>query len=129
MDSSGGNSAWPRVGWTATSLTFVLVLALMWQALDVYLVFDGSSVVPTDGQATRYVWTASACVIFAVVAVIAATRGGSRAAGVTATIGIVVALAAALILSVPQDRFRPEAERQPLPADYEPCYSGSNECS
>ena len=115
--------------WGLIALTFCLVVALLWQALDVYLVFDGSSITPSAAQGTRYVWTASLCVASAVAAVCVSMWVGNRAAVVTGLIGLVLALAAAALFAVPQDRWHGDPAPQPLPSDYEPCYSGSNECN
>lgn len=110
-------------------LTFGFVLALTWQAFDVYLVFGGESVEPTESQVTRYVWTASACVTSAVAAVVAATIAGARGARVTSVVGLVVAAGAAALFAVPTIDFSSDPEPHGLPHNYEPCYSGSNECN
>lgn len=115
--------------WGLITLAFCLVVALFWQALDVYLVFDGSRVSPTAAQGSRYVWTASLCVASAVSAVCVSMWVGKRAEVVTGLVGLVLALAAATLFAVPQDRWNRDPAQQPPPSDYEPCYSGSNECN
>ncbi|MEO6606554.1 MAG: DUF6234 family protein [Aeromicrobium sp.] len=110
-------------------VAFALVLVLTWQALDVYFVFGGESVEPTDSQVSRYVWTASACVASALAAVVAAMIAGSRGARVTSVVGLVVAAGAAVLFAVPSIDFHPDPEPNRLPENYDPCYSGSNDCN
>lgn len=126
METTGGTSRSHAVAWGLIAATMVLIFALFYQGMDVYFL---ASEDPTREQSTRYVWTASLCVACAAGAVVAATIAGRRAAGVTCVVMLLLALLAAAMFAVPQDRFRPEPQEYPLPDNYEPCFSGSNECN
>lgn len=129
MESSGRNGLWFFAAWCLVLLTFGLVLALFWQSVDVFWTLDGSTAQPTAADGTRWVWTASACVASAVAAVVAAIGSGSRGMRWSTAVSLVIAIVAAVLFVVPQDRWhRPPAPNE-LPPGYSPCYSGSNTCN
>lgn len=102
-------------------------LALVWQFTEVYFVF-GEVADPTASQVHRYVWTASICITAMVVSAVAALVAGSRWLGVPATIGVVLAVVVSFVFAVPSDRWKPDPPTYELPANYDPCYSGSDSC-
>ena len=110
-------------------MTFVLIVALFWQSLDVYFVLGGEAMEPTDREHTRYLVTASACGVSAVAAVVAATRNGGAGALVMSLFTLVGALVAAALFAVPTIDLHRDPVPNQLPNNYEPCYSGSNECN
>ncbi|WP_456694778.1 hypothetical protein [Aeromicrobium sp. P5_D10] len=110
------------------SLGVVLLLVLFWQFLDVYFVLGGESADPSAAQGTRYVWTASACVVAMLGGTIAGTLATSKVLGALGGIGVVLAVIAGAVFVVPSDRWVRDDPVHQLPDDYEPCYSGSNDC-
>lgn len=108
----------------------LLIGALFFQYLDVYLTFSGEPVTATRGEGTRYLVTAIACVALLLAGTAAAVVG--EHAGVTALgcLLLAVGLAAAFVLAVPQDRWSLEEAPQAPGPEYHPCYSGgdSDEC-
>lgn len=106
-----------------------LLLVLGWQFVSVYFVLDGETVHPTPAQESRYLWTASCCLAAAVAGAVFAFRAEGWRLQLVACIGVVVTLVGAVVLAVPSDRWFPDAPpTHELPADYEPCFSGSNDC-
>lgn len=101
------------------------VIFLQW--LSTYFVIWGSPVV-TDSGIQNYEVTASACLLILVSACILAIVGGNRPLAWATGIFLVVGVVAALIFAIPQGRWEPHSEPKPLPTDYQPCYSGSNDC-
>lgn len=82
-----------------------------------------------EGEMRLYAVTASACLITLgsslVLAFVARRRGLAWASGLLLIVGI----AAVLVFAVPQARWvQVDDVPQPLPSNYEPCYSGSNDC-
>jgi hypothetical protein len=106
----------------------LVVLALLWEYLDVYLTFGGDPVEASSADGHRYVVTVIVCLTCPVVALVAATLCRSRRLLWWAAAGLVVALAAGFLFAVPNDRFERDDPALPLPPDYTPCYSGSNDC-
>ncbi|GAA3536363.1 hypothetical protein GCM10022234_36490 [Aeromicrobium panaciterrae] len=129
METSGGASKPVSLAWAFIVVTLVLIVALFWQLLDVYFVLGGEAVEPTDREHTRYLVTASACGVSAVAAVIAATKGGRAGTRVMSLITFVAALVAATLFAVPTIDLHRDPAPNRLPDNYEPCYSGSNECN
>ena len=129
METSGGASKPVSVAWAFIVLTIVLIVALFWQLFDVYFVLGGEAVEPTDREHTRYLVTASACGVSAVAAVVAATRSGRTGARVMSLLTLVGALVAAALFAVPTIDLDRDPVPNQLPDNYEPCYSGSNECN
>jgi len=116
-------------GLEAVGLTLgsALVVALVWQWLDVYLTFFGVLPEPTPSDGVRYVVTATAAVTLIVVGFLAGLAAGhQRVAGLGAVL-LVIALAAAFLLAVPADRWARQPADGPAPG-YEPCFSGSGDC-
>lgn len=109
-------------------LSAVLMIALFWQFTDVYFVLDGGTVHPTPAQEARYLWTASCCLAVAVASAVFAFRAEGWRLQLVACIGVVLTLVGSAVLAIPHDRWVPDAPTHELPADYEPCYSGSNDC-
>lgn len=105
----------------------LLVVALVWQWLDVHLTFFGTLPEPTPGDGVRYVVTASACVVLATAGLLAALAAGHPRVAALGVVVLVVALVAASLLAVPSDRWAREPVDRPAPA-YEPCFSGSGDC-
>ncbi|MFI5428502.1 hypothetical protein [Aeromicrobium sp. UC242_57] len=105
-----------------------LLLLLFWQFTDVYFVLGGDGVDPTAGQESRYLWTASACVAAMFGAAACGTLANSKVWGPLGGIGVVLAVVAAIVLAVPTDRWVPDPAPNELPSNYEPCFSGSNDC-
>ncbi|HYQ75786.1 DUF6234 family protein [Cellulomonas sp.] len=105
-----------------------LVPVLFWQYLDVYLAFFGEQAVASAEDGTRYVVTATACVVLLLVGTGAAIVGEHTGAVVAGTVLLVVGLVAAVLFAVPSDRFAVDPpDNRPGP-DYVPCYSGSGDC-
>lgn len=115
-------------GVAALVIGLVLTFLLVWQFTDVYFVLDGQSDTPTDAQARRYVWTAALGLVSMASALLLATCASARGAIVASSIGLVLALIVAAVFAVPQDRWKPQPPVNELPDDYQPCYSGSNDC-
>ena len=105
----------------------VLVLALVWQYVDVHLTFFGEVPEPTPADGLRYVVTATACLVSVAVALGAAVLAGHVRVAVLGVVLLVVAVGAAVALAVPSDRYARPSVPDPGPA-YEPCYSGSGDC-
>lgn len=117
----------------AVSLTlmfvgFLFIPTLYYQLLEAYWRLDGSVPTITAVQESRYVWTVSlGCVSVAAALVIAVIR--RRPGLIVSSIVVAIALlAAAVLFVVPQDRFTPAPEQTPLPSNYSPCFSGSDDC-
>lgn len=110
------------------TLGVVLMIALFWQFTEVYFLLGGDSVEPTDGQKSRYLWTASACVAAMFGGAAAGTLASSKVLGPMGGMGLLLAVIVALVFAVPQDRWVPDQPVRQLPDNYEPCYSGSNDC-
>ena len=106
---------------------FLLALTLVYQQFDVYFTL-GETVVPTQAEKTRYLWTAglglSAMVLGLVLALI---KGSGRLAWCSAA-GIIVLLVVAGVFAVPHDRWRPDPPTYERPSNYTPCHSGSQDC-
>ena len=118
-----------RVGaGAALAVGITLTVALVYQQLDVYFTFGGETVVPTDAQETRYVWTAGAGIVAMAASLVLALIIPSRPLGWCAFAGVVVALIVAGVFPVPQDRWRPDPPTYEMPDNYTPCYSGSGDC-
>jgi hypothetical protein len=106
----------------------LLIGLLFFQFFDVYFTIWTPAVVE-NADIRRYNVTAAFCVsglgASLVVALIARRFRLAWVAGIL----LVIAIAAALLFSVPQGRWTSvENTPEPLPSNYEPCYSGSNEC-
>lgn len=110
------------------SLGVLLLIALFWQFLDVYFVLDGREVDPSPAQERRYVWTASACVAVMFAGAAMATLASRKVLGPLGGIGVLLAIIAAVVFSVPTGRWIPDPAVQQPPDNYQPCYSGSNDC-
>lgn len=105
-----------------------LIPVLFWQHLDVYLAFFGEQNTASPEDGTRYVVTATACVVLLLVGTAAAIVGEHTKAVVAGTALLVVGLVAAFLFAVPSDRFAADPpDNRPGP-DYVPCYSGSGDC-
>lgn len=102
-----------------------LVVALFWQALDVYVTFLGDTRVATSAQGDRYEVTALACgalLLTGTVAAVAARRRVLTGLGVTL---LVVGVVVAFVFPVPSDRW----EQTPAPREdsgVTGCHSGSD---
>ncbi len=105
----------------------VLVVALVWQWLDVYLTFFGELPDPGPGDGTRSVVTATASVTLVATGFLAAVGAGHHRIAVLGVVLLGVALAAASLLAVPSDRWDREPVERSVPA-HEPCVSGSGDC-
>lgn len=110
----------------AVGIVLIALLPAQWFAA--YFTF-WTPVTIDEGEMRLYEVTASACLIALgaslLLAVVARRRGLVWASGIFLIVGI----AAALVFAVPQARWvQVDDEPPPLPSNYEPCYSGSNDC-
>lgn len=110
-------------------LGLLLVVALFWQYLEVYLTFFGEVPDPTAADGARYVVTAGTCLGLVLAGLVAAALARHRGVLSLAVVALVVSVVAAAVLAVPAGRWT-DAVRTPEPPRpaFEPCYSGSGEC-
>jgi hypothetical protein len=108
--------------------TFFLFL----QFADVYFSLQGTKPTATDAQIVRYRWTAGASItsmaIACVLALIVRKRWAVRF-GTASLVGLLLAIGVAVVFMIPNGQPRPEESSDPLPSNYEPCYSGSGNCN
>ena len=105
-------------------VAIVLLLALPVEYVAVYFGF-GEVPDPTPAQERVHLVTAGACLaLMATTLVVAIATHCTVLAGL-AVGGLVVSLAAAFVFSVPQGRWNPQPAAPELPANYDPCFSGS----
>ena len=120
----------------------VLVASLLWQYFRAYFTIEGAAPQPTAGQISDYEVTAAASIVVSIASLVVAimlARSVRRASAIVlvafAGFGVVITLAAALVFSIPQNRW---LHPQPvpgspvdtnLPASQTPCYSGSGTCN
>ena len=124
--SSGG---WLRLaGAMALVVGIILAVALVYQQMDVYFTFGGETVVTTEAEGTRYVWTAGAGIFAMALCLALGLIVSSRPLGRCGFVGIIVVLVLAGVFPVPRDRWQPDPPTYDLPQNYTPCYSGSQEC-
>jgi peptidoglycan/LPS O-acetylase OafA/YrhL len=106
----------------------LLLGLLFFQFVDVYFTI-WTSVVIDDADIRRYAVTATSCVIALGAALLAALAARRSKLAWLAGVLLVLGIVAALLFAVPQGRWTPvEPGPEPLPSNYEPCYSGSNDC-
>jgi hypothetical protein len=106
----------------------VFIGLLFFQFLDVYFTIWTPAVVE-DADIRRYGMTATLCLIALGVSLIAALAARRRKLALLAGVVLVLGIGASLLFAVPQGRWTPvEPTQEPLPSNYEPCYSGSNNC-
>jgi len=123
---SGGN----RGAVVQALLPFAVLLivgALLWQYLDVYFTFSAVPDEVTARDRARYTVTAGIGVAVAISAVVLALVRRRVLAFVVAVVLATVMIGVAAVFAVP----RPDWDPAPIdngPSNYEPCYSGSNDC-
>jgi hypothetical protein len=101
---------------------------LFFQFIDVYFTIWTPAVVE-DADIRRYQMTATLCLIALGASFIAALVARHRKLAWLAGVVLVLGIGATLLFAVPQGRWTPlEPSPEPLPSNYEPCYSGSNNC-
>lgn len=113
----------------ASTAAIVLTLAVAWHGFTVHFCL-GSCTAPSTEEIVIYRFLASALGIAVVAAlVLAARRGASWAMFWHLAVATVAGLTAA-VFAVPSIDFDELREPDPVPANpnYEPCYSGSNDC-
>lgn len=125
-ERSAGRGAGVQLG--VGILGLGVLAALVWQFFEVYFAIGSPlpEADPSDG--VRYLVTAGIGVSAAVVSVVLSLIRAKLTAFLCSVVLAVVLLGAAYVLAVPQHRWNPAPARQPLPADYQPCFSGSGDC-
>ena len=127
-----------RIPWWETALAIlsgilcgggtILIGVLFFQFVDVYFTIWTPAVVD-GGDVHRYELTAAICVIALGASVLSAVISRRWELAWVAGILVVIGLVAALLFAVPQGRWmRADEAPEPLPTNYQPCYSGSNNC-
>jgi Family of unknown function (DUF6234) len=106
--------------------TLAVIYAMFVNALGVYFVIEGTPVVTTVAVVTYRVLTGVA-IALPVAGVILGILRRRIVFVITHILLVVVVLVAAFILAVPSYA-APPPHHQPLPSNYVPCYSGSNDC-
>ncbi|MET0932985.1 MAG: DUF6234 family protein [Mycetocola sp.] len=127
-----GNSRWARALTAAAGVLLatgvVLTVVLCAQFFDAYFSIWVPAVIE-ESDVRRYDVTASVCILSLVLSGVLAWAARRRKLVRWAAVLLGIGLVVATLFSVPQGRWVPEeAEPPPLPANYEPCYSGSNDC-
>ena len=119
----------------AIVITFLLAVgasgasALILNWLNIYFRLFGTTPEPSASDADTYLRTAGLVVVVPVVCVVVAIVFNARSLVVLSAVFLVGWSLAAVILAVPQDRFTPRPETPaPVSSNYQPCYSGSNNC-
>lgn len=119
----------------AIVITFLLavgasgVSALILNWLNIYFRLFGTTPEPSASDADTYLRTAGLVVVVPVVCLVVAIVFNARSLVVLSAVFLVGWSLAAVILAVPQDRFTPGPETPaPVNSNYQPCYSGSNNC-
>ena len=106
----------------------LLIGLLFFQFVDVYFTIWTPAVVG-EGDIRRYDVTAAICVIALGAALVAALVARRWELAWVAGVLLVIGIVAALLFAVPQGRWMSvENDPAPLPSNYQPCYSGSNDC-
>lgn len=105
-----------------------IMAALAWQFFEVYFAIGGTvpTAAPSDGL--RYLVTAGLGVaVVAASLVLALLR--RKVLAVVCSLALAIGMFGfAYVLAVPQNRWNQDPVQEPLPADYRPCFSGSNDC-
>ena len=125
--SDSGDVAFSVISGVLLLVGGLLIGVLFMQWFTTYFVIWGSPVV-TESGIQNYEVTASACLLLLVGACVLAIAGRNRPLAWATGIFLVVGLVAALIFAIPQGRWEAHSEPKPLPSDYQPCFSGSNDC-
>jgi hypothetical protein len=111
----------------------VFGLAELWEAFNAYASIGGSTVNPTAAEIAAIQICAVVSVMAALASVVLALVIGGRWAlsfGILSAVGLVVAIALAVILLTHQTRGAAVPDVGPsLPSNQQPCYSGSNTCN
>jgi amino acid transporter len=102
----------------------VAVPALVWQWLDVYLAF-GEIPTPSHAQIIRFRVTATLAIAAMLVALVLALREDRKWLARGSGVGLVVAVAVAVVFAVPSIDLHREPEQDGRPVDDTPCFSGT----
>lgn len=89
--------------------------------------FDGPDESPAAVH--RYEALLVAAGLLLVAALVLAVRTGVRWVAFASLTVVPVVLVVAYVFSVPQDRWHVDGGSGPLPANYHPCYSGTDSCA
>ncbi len=102
-------------------------VVLFGNVLSTLRLFDGPDESPAAVH--RYEVLLVVAAVLLVVALVTAARTGVRWVAFTSLTLVPVVLLAAYVFAVPQGRWHDDGGSGPLPANYHPCYSGTDSCA
>ena len=105
----------------------VAPIGMFMNAVSVYLVFEGGTPRVTHGAEVTYQALAAVGIALAVAGVVFAFVRRRVGFGVANIVVLLFVLGSAVIFAVPHYT-SPEPTHTPLPSNYVPCYTGSNDC-